>query len=69
MCAVAAPADRPHLQPTSAERLLRDGVFLPVYPELPENELERLIGVIAADRQHEFATAPATAAATAPRPW
>lgn len=46
MCAIAAPADRPELQPLNAERLLRDGVFLPVYPELPEAEFDRLVGVI-----------------------
>ena len=46
MCAVAAPADRQELRPRSAERLLRNGVFLPVYPELPEAEYERLSAVL-----------------------
>jgi perosamine synthetase len=54
MCAITAPADRPNLQPTSAERLLSEGVFLPIYPELPEAEFQRLAGVLL-----EFARRPA----------
>lgn len=57
MCAVAAPADRPELRPRNAERLLRNGVFLPVYPELPEAEFDRLVGVVlesAGNPQHRF---------------
>lgn len=46
MKAVPAPAGRPELAPRKAEELLRRMVYLPVYPELPEAELERLAGVL-----------------------
>jgi dTDP-4-amino-4,6-dideoxygalactose transaminase len=59
MCAVAAPVGRPELAPINAQRLLREGVFLPVYPELPEAEFQRLTRLLlefAEDAQHESAT-------------
>ena len=67
MCAVAAPSDRPELRPLNAERLLRDGVFLPVYPELPNVALDGLVSVVlefAGNPQHRLApsAAPTTAA-------
>ena len=39
--AVPAPADRPDLVPVTANRLMRDVVFLPAYPELGD-DLARL---------------------------
>ena len=62
MCAVAAPADRPELQPLNAKRLLQGGVFLPLYPELPGAECERLTTVLL-----EFASHSRESAARAVR--
>ena len=44
--AVAPPPDRPELRPTEAERLMSSVVFLPVYPELPARERERMLEVL-----------------------
>lgn len=72
MCAIPAPADRPNLEPRKAQQLLREGVFLPVYPELPAAELERLVSVLLVlsdDSEREPAASVAAAApAIAPRP-
>ncbi|HEX5103125.1 MAG TPA: hypothetical protein VFV87_04910, partial [Pirellulaceae bacterium] len=47
LCVVPAPADSPqHLQPIRAKQLLRQAVFLPVYPEVPGDELDRLANVL-----------------------
>jgi dTDP-4-amino-4,6-dideoxygalactose transaminase len=46
--AVSAPGDRPDLVPTEAERLMAGVIFLPVYPELPERALARLMDVLRA---------------------
>lgn len=46
MKAVPTPPDRTDLAPRQAEELLRRMVYLPVYPELSEKELERLAGVL-----------------------
>lgn len=43
---VAAPADRPELDPVAARQLVASVVFLPVYPELPEEERGRLLEVL-----------------------
>ena len=72
MCAVPPPADRPHWEPRNAQRLLQGGVFLPVYPELPAVELERLVSVLLElsddSVRHAAASAAAPAPAIAPRP-
>jgi dTDP-4-amino-4,6-dideoxygalactose transaminase len=43
LVAVPAPEGRPDADPVAARRLLERIVFLPVYPELPERELVRLM--------------------------
>ncbi len=44
--AIAAPADRAELAPSAAADLLERIVFLPVYPELDEREVGRLIAAL-----------------------
>ena len=39
---VAAPEDRADLDPTHAREALSNTVYLPVYPEMPEREVERM---------------------------
>lgn len=46
LAAVDPPADRPELEPYAAHRLLRETVFLPLYPELPTREVDRLARVL-----------------------
>jgi perosamine synthetase len=43
---VPAPPDLPRLVPEDANRMMSHLVFLPVYPELPEEALDRLAGVV-----------------------
>lgn len=45
LCVVPPPPDA-LLQPSTAQRLLGAAVFLPIYPELPERELDRLAKVL-----------------------
>ncbi len=45
--AVSAPPDRPDLRPTRAERAIAETVFVPVYPELGDDELDRLAESVA----------------------
>jgi perosamine synthetase len=45
--AVPTPPDRPDLQPTRAERAIAEVVFVPAYPELGDDELDRLAESIA----------------------
>ena len=42
LVALPAPQGRPEAEPVAARRMLGRVVFLPVYPELPEDELRRL---------------------------
>ncbi len=42
MAAVSAPANRPEWEPALARRLLDGTVFLPLYPEMPNAEVERM---------------------------
>jgi hypothetical protein len=42
MCVVAAPADRPQLQPCAAADALRRIVYLPIYPEIPLSSANRM---------------------------
>jgi dTDP-4-amino-4,6-dideoxygalactose transaminase len=44
--AVGPPADRPALAASEAQRLMAGVVFLPVYPELPEQAVARLLDVV-----------------------
>ena len=45
--AVPAPQDRPDLRPTRAERAIAEVVFVPAYPELGDDELDRLAESVA----------------------
>ena len=45
--AVSAPPDRPDLQPTRAARVIAEVVFVPAYPELGDEELDRLAESVA----------------------
>lgn len=44
--AVAAPPDRPKLDPVTAREVLARLVVLPCYPEMPESELDRQVAVL-----------------------
>lgn len=46
LAVVDPPADRPELEPSAARRLLREAVFLPLYPDLPTREVDRLAQVL-----------------------
>lgn len=46
MTTVKAPQDRPDLEPARAQRLLEEIVFLPLYLEMPQVEVERMFLVI-----------------------
>lgn len=46
IAAIAPPADRSDLAPVEAERLRDRIVFLPVYPELEDAEVTRLLGAV-----------------------
>ena len=46
--AVAAPEDRPQLEPRAAAELLSKLVILPCYESLPDRELQRMASVVAA---------------------
>jgi perosamine synthetase len=47
IAAVSPPPDRPDLAAYAAEHMLNGVVFLPVYPELGEREVERLLTAVA----------------------
>jgi dTDP-4-amino-4,6-dideoxygalactose transaminase len=47
LAAVPPPADRPELAPRAAARMMGDIVFLPLYPELAEPELDDMLAAIA----------------------
>jgi dTDP-4-amino-4,6-dideoxygalactose transaminase len=47
LAAVAAPEDRPELVPETAIRIMSDIVFLPLYPELDEAELDGMVAALA----------------------
>jgi dTDP-4-amino-4,6-dideoxygalactose transaminase len=46
IAAVPAPADRPELAPARAESMLDRVIFLPVYPELREDEVAALVDAV-----------------------
>lgn len=47
--AIAAPQDRPELEPVLAREVMSRLVFLPAYPELPPGSLERIANAVAAE--------------------
>ena len=47
IAAVTPPPDRPDLAAHAAERTVDGVVFLPVYPELGEREVERFLTAVA----------------------
>ncbi len=47
IAAIAPPPDRPDLTPHAAQRMIDRAVFLPVYPELGERDVERLLAAVA----------------------
>ncbi len=56
VCAVAAPADRPDLDPHRAREAMSRLVFLPAYPELPEGSLELLASAMEGVESHAYAS-------------
>ena len=46
MTTVKASQDRPELEPARAQRLLEETVFLPLYREMPQAEVERMAEVV-----------------------
>lgn len=48
--AIAPPPDRAELEPVFANALMRELVFLPAYPEMPEDALARMIDVLHGSR-------------------
>ena len=47
--AIAAPPDRPDLEPLLAREVMARLVFLPAYPELPPGSLERIANAVASE--------------------
>jgi hypothetical protein len=45
--AIAPPSGRDDLAPTFSRGVMRDLVFVPAYPEIPEGELSRMIDALA----------------------
>lgn len=56
VCAVAAPAGRPDLEPHCAREAMSRLVFLPAYPELPEGSLELLASAMEGVESHAYAS-------------
>ena len=52
LAAVPAPVDRLELTPTTAARIMSDIVFLPLYPELDEAELDEMLAAVARTDGH-----------------
>ena len=52
LAAVPAPDDRLELTPTTAARIMSDIVFLPLYPELDEAELDEMLAAVARTDEH-----------------
>jgi perosamine synthetase len=50
--AIAAPADRPEVEPVCARDVMSRLVFLPAYPELPAGSLQRLSAALEQRRDH-----------------
>ncbi len=56
VCAIAAPAGRPELDPCRAREAMSQLVFLPAYPELPEGSLELLATALEGVDSHAHAS-------------
>jgi len=54
--AIAAPPDRPELEPERARRVMSRLLFVPSYPELPSGALEALAAVLEEEKVHELAS-------------
>jgi dTDP-4-amino-4,6-dideoxygalactose transaminase len=54
--AIAAPADRPDLEPRDAREAMSRLVFLPAYPELPVCSLEQLAFAMEGEKSHAHAS-------------
>jgi hypothetical protein len=54
--AIAAPADRPDLEPRDAREAMSRLVFLPAYPELPGGSLEQLAFAMEGEESHAHAS-------------
>jgi dTDP-4-amino-4,6-dideoxygalactose transaminase len=54
--AIAAPADRPDLEPREAREAMSRLVFLPAYPELPGGSLEQLAFAMEGEESHAHAS-------------
>ncbi len=61
---IAAPADRPYLEPVVARKMMSRLVFLPAYPELPDGSLEKLADIT----RNALASRPGSLASTRHRP-
>jgi perosamine synthetase len=49
LVAIAPPTDRLHLAPLAAQRFMAEAVFLPVYRQMPDREIDRLADVLIAN--------------------
>ncbi len=56
VCAVAAPPDRPDLEPHCAREAMSRLVFVPAYPELPDGSLELLASAMEGVESHAYAS-------------
>jgi dTDP-4-amino-4,6-dideoxygalactose transaminase len=54
--AIAAPAERPELEPRDARAAMSRLVFLPAYPELPDGSLEQLAFAMEGEESHAHAS-------------
>jgi dTDP-4-amino-4,6-dideoxygalactose transaminase len=52
LAAVPAPHDRPELVPQNAVRIMSEIVFLPLYPELDEAELDEMLAAVVRAHGH-----------------
>jgi dTDP-4-amino-4,6-dideoxygalactose transaminase len=66
LCVTAAPADRPALRPSVAEGILKQIVFLPFYPELPDGEAQRMAAAVREFADHRWSGQAAVRGVTSP---
>ena len=52
--AIAAPPDRPELEPEHARGVMSRLVFVPSYPELPDGALDALAEILEEEKVHEL---------------
>jgi dTDP-4-amino-4,6-dideoxygalactose transaminase len=53
LASVQAPEDRPELAPQTADRIMSEIVFLPLYPEFDETEVEEMLATVARSDGHD----------------